>query len=242
MDSVTFTLFAAPDGDQPMTAQDLMSMFLPALFPPGFVFNGVPGGDNFHDILDRLMREQQPGGPPPTSTAVVDQIPRKVVVPEDVIEEFECAVCKDDFVVDQVVMELPCHHQFHQECALPWLKEHNTCPVCRYELPTDDLEFEEKRKERMRSRNVDEEKQLRHEDDACVKCEWSKVTKRPCVLLEEPNFESLRCGHNFHPECLCSWLRVNGTIAPEERYESGRTMACPVCQSETSSQHTLDVD
>lgn len=33
-----------------------------------------------------------------------------------------------------VAIELPCHHDFHDDCIIMWLKTSGTCPVCRYAL------------------------------------------------------------------------------------------------------------
>ncbi|XP_057472274.1 E3 ubiquitin-protein ligase SGR9, amyloplastic [Actinidia eriantha] len=51
----------------------------------------------------------------------------------------ECVICKEEMREGRDVCELPCDHLFHWMCILPWLKKRNTCPCCRYRLPTDDV-------------------------------------------------------------------------------------------------------
>jgi len=46
---------------------------------------------------------------------------------------------------DRRIIEMPCDHVFHNACIMPWLKDHNSCPQCRYELPTDDADYEAKK-------------------------------------------------------------------------------------------------
>jgi hypothetical protein len=36
---------------------------------------------------------------------------------------------------------MPCGHWFSSEPLLQWLSQQNTCPVCRYELVTEDDEY-----------------------------------------------------------------------------------------------------
>ncbi|KAJ4850918.1 hypothetical protein Tsubulata_030325 [Turnera subulata] len=50
-----------------------------------------------------------------------------------------CAICKEEMRVGRDVCELPCEHLFHWMCILPWLRKRNTCPCCRFQLPTDDV-------------------------------------------------------------------------------------------------------
>ncbi|XP_039003606.1 RING-H2 finger protein ATL33-like [Hibiscus syriacus] len=45
-----------------------------------------------------------------------------------------CAVCLEDFEARENVMVTPCNHMFHEECILPWVKDHGHCPVCRFVL------------------------------------------------------------------------------------------------------------
>ena len=58
-----------------------------------------------------------------------------------------CAICFSNIALGEPGQLLPCGHMFHPPCIKPWLNEHNTCPICRYELPTDDPYYEERRRQ-----------------------------------------------------------------------------------------------
>ena len=45
-----------------------------------------------------------------------------------------CTICLDDVEMGENVRVLACSHQFHPNCADPWILEHGTCPNCRSEL------------------------------------------------------------------------------------------------------------
>lgn len=53
--------------------------------------------------------------------------------------DVECVICKEVMREGRDACELPCQHSFHWTCILPWLKKRNTCPCCRFELPSGDV-------------------------------------------------------------------------------------------------------
>lgn len=64
----------------------------------------------------------------------------------------ECIICCETFDLGQTVLQLPaCGHFFHETCALTWLTQHNACPYCRRELPTDDAAYEAERRRTQRT-------------------------------------------------------------------------------------------
>lgn len=93
-------------------------------------------------------------GAPPASLKALRQLPIVKVAPEDLVDENnrECCICLEENHLKDRVMRLPCAHIFHHRCIVDWLTKHCTCPVCRYELPTDDPQYEKSRKARMKSR------------------------------------------------------------------------------------------
>ena len=45
--------------------------------------------------------------------------------------EDKCLICKQGFKLNCNALYLPCHHLFHRECVLKWLKDNERCPTCR---------------------------------------------------------------------------------------------------------------
>nr|GMC94026.1 E3 ubiquitin-protein ligase Praja-2 [Ipomoea batatas] len=84
-------------------------------------------------------------GAPPAAVSVVNSLPRIVIKDHKQLDDLACAVCKDSLFVGTVVNQLPCSHVYHPSCILPWLSSRNTCPLCRYELPTDDQDYEDRK-------------------------------------------------------------------------------------------------
>ncbi|KAK4279481.1 hypothetical protein QN277_011257 [Acacia crassicarpa] len=51
---------------------------------------------------------------------------------EDPSNSSSCSICLADYKEDDMLRLLPdCGHLFHLLCVDPWLKVHNTCPICR---------------------------------------------------------------------------------------------------------------
>ena len=100
------------------------------------------------------QQQQQSTAPPPVSSNYIKSLQYVNVTADDLLEESnkECCVCLEAQQLGQQAYKLPCGHLYHPACLVDWIKRHCTCPCCRYELPTDDVSYEQERKVRMRSR------------------------------------------------------------------------------------------
>ncbi|EEF52740.1 E3 ubiquitin-protein ligase CIP8 [Ricinus communis] len=101
-----------------------------------------------YEALLQNLAESDDGrrGAPPASKSSVSALPTAVITLEE--QTRVCAICKDMVNVGETETKLPCDHGYHGDCIVPWLGSRNSCPVCRFELPTDDTEYEEERKKK----------------------------------------------------------------------------------------------
>ena len=121
---------------------------------------GIFDGENnyFDNLMTNLMRmDNNKYGNPPASKKEVEKL-KKIKLDKEKINEFLnkknnfCAVCKDEFNTGEECLVMPCEHFFHGGCIIPWLNLRNSCPVCRFELPTDDKDFELMKKEKEKNK------------------------------------------------------------------------------------------
>ena len=84
----------------------------------------------------------------PTDDTFINNLEKRKITKDDIQNKLSCAICQEEFILDETVIQLPCGnpHFFHCDCdttkcegILPWLKEHNTCPVCRHEFPKKEI-------------------------------------------------------------------------------------------------------
>lgn len=120
---------------------------------PDFIRMG-DSDQSLQQILQHIMEnDTNTYGPPPASKQAVDSLKSQDISTylQDKTECFVCLARIGDIsdeelsklsLYERQVMEMPCEHVFHKTCLIPWLKQHNSCPTCRFELPTDDKDYE----------------------------------------------------------------------------------------------------
>lgn len=116
--------------------QEIMGLFNPQHARVG---DAVYSQEALDRIISNLM-EAHPtsNAAPPASEEGLKNLERKAVDKGmlDNQDQTECSICIDDISEGDMALYLPCKHWFHEQCVVLWLKEHNTCPICRTPIET----------------------------------------------------------------------------------------------------------
>ena len=81
-----------------------------------------------------------------TSLEFISNLKEEIMTNELIENDLYCSICLDKFKLGDKYIKLPCdnnEHYFHcgdtNDCdgIKPWLKENNTCPICRTEFPIE---------------------------------------------------------------------------------------------------------
>lgn len=91
-------------------------------------------GPGLEDLIEQLTQNDR-HGPPPASQSAIDAMPTLKINQRHLHGDSHCPVCKEKFELGIEAREMPCKHIYHSDCIIPWLEQHNSCPVCRHELP-----------------------------------------------------------------------------------------------------------
>lgn len=148
---------------------------LPANFGDYFIGPGL-------EQLIQQLAENDPNryGTPPASKSAIEALPTIKITNELLNSDMnQCAVCQDDFENDMEVKQMPCKHIYHSDCLLPWLELHNSCPVCRHELPTDDADYENTRRARAQGSDLGDSGSERGGNSRTMRRTFSIVLPNP---------------------------------------------------------------
>jgi hypothetical protein len=111
----------------------------------------------FHNALEMsILDRQHVPSVPPASEKARNALPSVVVTKEDLLDDTtaSCPICFEKFLPGMHATRIFCGHLFCTSCIWEWLSVANTCPVCRFELQTDNMDFEAARLERMQGRKA----------------------------------------------------------------------------------------
>ncbi|KAL4726859.1 hypothetical protein ACLX1H_005749 [Fusarium chlamydosporum] len=118
--------------------QDLLNVLVPGNATFG---DAVYSQEALDRIITRLMEANpQSNAAPPASDEALRNLERKPVDKQMLGSDgkAECTICIDEMKEGDMATFLPCNHWFHEECVTLWLKEHNTCPICRTPIEKND--------------------------------------------------------------------------------------------------------
>merc|ERR1712087_948003 len=101
------------------------------------------GGSNNLNNFGGIVPVQPKKKPPASQYALEKQCIDVEITKKRLKKHKKCSICCAKFKLHgDATMLAPCKHIFHDQCILRWLKQNNSCPLCRKELMTVDYAYE----------------------------------------------------------------------------------------------------
>jgi len=132
--------------------QNIPNMSMPMNNPFNLVssmLSGVFGNQNMgfgnifeqfdNAIIEQFLRnDPNRYGAPPAEQDSINKLKESSYCPET-CKTKECSICQEDYKQGEILLDLPCDHNFHKNCVTQWLTQHNSCPVCRKPLEAQNI-------------------------------------------------------------------------------------------------------
>lgn len=148
---------------------------------------------NNNNILNRSFNDQG-GAKKHCSASFINELEQVVITNEDADNKLCCAICQDNFKMGEKVLKLPCQdpHYYHFESdkelcegILPWLKDNNSCPICREGFPEE--QNNQEKQENMEPPNIEEGAEEGTENDPIQ--DINDMMHRMITMMQPPNIQ-----------------------------------------------------
>ncbi|CAG8589519.1 15159_t:CDS:2 [Gigaspora margarita] len=235
---------------------------------PGFPGNNQPPTP-FMFFFTPFFFPPQEAQHPHVSDAAMKKLPIITITQEHIDSKASCPICLEQLPLTEVIKgktqkpirQMPCKHIFCESCLFTWLKQNNTCPLCRYEIkndlqsrnetPTPDIAQNNNNTQNniMTDSTTDssEVTNSHHPNNSnnsnnshtFVSCELAHVgccgedshTHNPIISLP-------RCHHKFHASCLRTSLTIEG-YSIDSSLSSSLEFFCPTCRAPSILQSDM---
>ncbi|KAI9075650.1 hypothetical protein K1719_042400 [Acacia pycnantha] len=95
------------------------------------------GGDDSNRLTEIMEQSMQQLNMIPTSKEAIASL-KKLETLNDEVKANMCSICMEGFEEDfGDISAMPCNHFYHHNCIVTWLETNHTCPLCRFQMPTE---------------------------------------------------------------------------------------------------------
>lgn len=65
---------------------------------------------------------------------IIELLPKTSIKNNSSKPKKDCIICLSEYQINDEITALPCTHIFHNSCIINWLKQNQTCPLCKYKI------------------------------------------------------------------------------------------------------------